>query len=260
MPSSPGATDFSRVRNWALDNMMSYYRQTVVLSTHKKPEVLSLFRQLTNHAGRVRIMSTPKRYGTSSDVVVSVPQRFVRVDDVLSPESSLEKRFDYFVRKVLPDIRSSVDCQALVVIPSYLDFVRVRNHLVQLELDEGGTVFFGSVCEYTKPSDVARARTNLFHGRIKVLLITERFHYFWRYQIRGANTIVWYGLPENAHFYPEIVNFLKDAAEIGRDLRAVQSLALYDLYDMFALDRIVGSGRRKRMTSPTSRSMFLFTE
>jgi U3 small nucleolar RNA-associated protein 25 len=257
MPSSPGSTDFSRVRNWALDNQMRCYRQTVILSTHRKAEISSLFRQLRNHAGRVRVMSTPRKYGSMSDVAISVRQRFMRIENIHSLEASRDQRFDFFVSKVLPELRSSVDCQALVLIPNYFDFVRVRNHLVKLAADEAGTFRFGSICEYSKPNDVARARTNLFHGRINVLLITERFHYFWRYHIRGANSIVWYGLPENGHFYPEIVNFLTDACERGRP---VQSLALYDMYDLFALDRIVGSLRSKRMTSPSSRSTFLFAE
>jgi U3 small nucleolar RNA-associated protein 25 len=255
MPTRPRDADFSRIRQWALDGRMRLFRQTVVLSAHKRADALSLFRGTTNRSGRVRIMPSPKADGSMSDVALSLRQRFLRVDGVTNPGDAPDRRFEEFMTKVLPELRSAVDCQALVVVPSYFDFVRVRNALVALEADEV-TFHFASMSEYSKESDVARAKTRLFTGRVKLLLMTERIHYYWRSVVRGASTVVWYGVPENDHFYPEIVNTLAEAADRGR---AVQSIALYDKFDAFALERIVGTARAKKMASAASRSVYLFS-
>ena len=125
-----------------------------------------------------------------------------------------------------------------------------------MEIQQDDEAFrFASMCEYSKNSDISRARSRLYDKSVSLVLMTERFHYYWRYWIRGADTIVWYGLPENAQFYPEILNMTADAAEVGRP---VQSLALYDAFDAFALERIVGQNRAKKMISKKSRSTFLF--
>lgn len=255
MPSRPRDTDFSRVRQWALDGKMRLYRQTVVLSPYKRADALSLFRTFSNHSGRVRVLNAPKADGTMSDVAVALRQRFLRLDDVASPADAPDRHFEHFMGKVLPDVRSAVDCQALVVIPNYFDFVRVRNALVDLENDEV-SFYFASMSEYSKESDVARARTRFFTRKVSLLLMTERIHYYWRSRVRGANTIVWYGLPENGGFYSEIANTLAEAAERGRP---VQSISIYDDFESFALERIVGSSRSKKMTRRGARRAYLFS-
>lgn len=255
MPSRPRDSDFSRVRPWALNEQMRLFRQTIVLTDQKQADVFSLFRSLDNRAGRVRLYGPPVRSGSIADVIVSMRQRFIRVPNVSGPVDAPDRRFEEFMSQVLPELRSSVDCQAMVVVPSYFDFVRVRNALVALEADEVA-FHFASLSEYSKESDVARAKTRFFTGRVKLLVMTERVHYYWRSNVRGANTIVWYGVPELGHFYPEIVNTVAEAADRGR---RVQSVVLYDEYDVFALERIVGTSRSKKMVAPSSRKAFLFT-
>lgn len=254
LPSGPGKTDFRRVREWALDELMRYFRQTIVLSGHKKPEIMCLFRELRNHGGRVSILEDLPVYGSLADASESLHHRFFRIGNVSSPQDSPDRRFEFFKLSVLPNLRSLTDCQALLFVPSYFDFVRVRNMLVELESDDPD-FSFSSVSEYSSATEVARARTSFFAGKVKVLALTERFHFYWRNRIRGSNTIVWYALPECSHFYPEIVDFTKEAAEDGR---AVQSIALYDRFDEFVLERIVGPRRCKQMKSADSRSVYLF--
>ncbi len=72
-------------------------------------------------------------------------------------------------------------------------------------------------------NDVARARASSATRPIDVL--TECFHFLWRHWIRGVSTVVWYGLPQNAHFFPELLNMSKEMAEAGS---TVQSLAICD--------------------------------
>lgn len=254
MPENTRDTDFSRVKEWCLDGLMAQFRQTVILSAYRKSEFVSLFRDLVNHAGKVQLVDVPRDHGSMTDVVVSMRQTFFKVPLVETPESSPEKRLKFFFDHTLPRLRALVDSQSLVIVPNYLDYVRVRNRLVELN-EEDDSFKFASMCEYSKGTDISRARSRLFGKTVSMVVMTERFHFFWRHWIRGADTIVWYGLPENCHFYPEILNMTADAAEVGRP---VQSLALYDTFDAFALERIVGQSRAKKMVSKKSRSTFLF--
>jgi len=39
-------------------------------------------------------------------------------------------------------------------------------------------------------SEVARARSDFFHGRRDILVVTERFHYYQRFKIRGIQVFL----------------------------------------------------------------------
>ncbi|KAI0564511.1 hypothetical protein FGB62_25g259 [Gracilaria domingensis] len=254
VPSSTRDTDFSRVRDWCLDGLMRKFRQTIVLSEYRKSEFVSMFRRLSNHNGKVQVVQAPREHGTTTDVIVSARQTFFKLPDVDSPLQALDTRLEFFFDNVLPQLRSFVNSRSIIVVPAYFDYVRVRNRLVALA-SEDPSIRFTSMCEYSKPNEVSRARSMLFDGSVSMVLMTERFHFYWRYWIRGANTLVWYSLPENAIFYPELLNMTAEAAESGQ---AVHSIALYNSYDSFSLERIVGNGRCKKMVSKQSRSMYLF--
>lgn len=255
MPTCTRETDFSRVREWCLDGMMSKFRQTIVLARYKKADTMALFREFENHAGKVQLIELPQEYGSMKDVSVIMRQSFFKVPDVKSPADVPEARLKFFFEHTFPAIKALVDSQVLLIAPSYFDFVRVRNRLVKI-MEEDPSFQFSSICEYSQAKDVVRARSRLFDRTVSLIVMTERFHFFWRHWIRGANTIVWYGLPENYEFYPEILNMTDEAADAGR---SVQSFALYDRFDFFLLERIVGPKRCRQMTAKNSRSTYLFT-
>jgi U3 small nucleolar RNA-associated protein 25 len=125
------------------------------------------------------------------------------------------------------------------LIPSYFDFVRVRNYF------KSNNMNFCSCSEYTKANMVTRARSNFFHGRQPFMLLTERFHFFMRYKIRGVRNIVFYQLPEKEAFYSEFLNFIESSG--GNNT----VLALHSKYDNLALERVVGSGRCAKITAAT---------
>lgn len=254
MPLNTRDTDFSRVRDWCLDGQMAKFRQTIVLSQYRKSEFMSMMRGFSNYAGRVDLIQLPTELGSMADVVVSMRQTFLKVPDMDSLSSAREKRLEYFFESTLPMLRALADSRCLLVIPSYFDYVRVRNKFLKL-CEENATLKFASMCEYSKASDVTRARGRLYDGKVSFVLMTERFHFFWRHWVRGANIIVWYELPENGAFYPEVLNMTAEAAELGR---AVQGVALYDRYDSHRLQDIVGQKRCKRMMGEGS-SRYLFT-
>lgn len=90
-----------------------------------------------------------------------------------------DARFKHFVKRILPRLRENPQPGALVFVRSYFDFVRVRNLLTSED------VSFAVVSEYTPPKDAARARSIFADGRKRVLLITERAHFYFRRRVRG---------------------------------------------------------------------------
>lgn len=136
-------TDFSRVRSWCLNQWSRFYRQTLLFASHELAEFRSLFNsRCSNYRGKVRLLN-PIVNGTMKHVAIHVTQTFHRID-VLSIQSSFDQRFDYFKKTILPQFKAASKAHCLVFIPSYFDFVRIRNYF------KGETMNFVQICEYTK--------------------------------------------------------------------------------------------------------------
>lgn len=142
-PQSARNTDFSRVRPWCLNGWSRFYRQTLLFSSHELAEFRSLFNtRCSNYRGRVRPIN-PIENGSIKHVAIPIPQTFHRVD-VASIQSSFDQRFDYFINQILPQFKAASKAHCLVFIPSYFDFVRIRNYFKK------ETMNFVQICEYTK--------------------------------------------------------------------------------------------------------------
>lgn len=81
-------------------------------------------RRCSNWQGKIRVIE--KATGVVQKVVGQVQQRFERVvcDSLVE---LAEARFQHFKHEVLPKLRSSAQGHTLIFIPSYFDYVRVRN-------------------------------------------------------------------------------------------------------------------------------------
>jgi len=150
-----------------------------------------------------------------------------------------ELRFEFFKSKVFSKLLHSVQGQVLIYIPSYLDYVRVRNFFKQQA--EETELPYGLCCEYTPNSSLSRARSKFQDGRYKFLLYSERLHYNRRLNIKGAKNIIFYAPPTYPNFYSEIINSLTNEG-------AAYCLLIYSMYDIYQLERIVGSKRAQTMT------------
>ncbi|XP_064403011.1 U3 small nucleolar RNA-associated protein 25 homolog isoform X2 [Halichondria panicea] len=235
-PREAHGADISRLREWAVNEWGKYYRQTLVFSSFFTPEINALFNNYChNYAGRVRVGEGPGD-GCVSQVVVQAPQVFHRVH-CLSHKELPEARLTYFVEKILPDFCGELTKQTAIFVPSYFDFVRVRNHMKRAELSHC------LLSEYTKTSQVSRCRTEFYHKQKHFLLYTERLHFFRRYHLRGIHHLIFYSLPLYAEFYPELVNMLEEAGQMG----GVTCTVLYSRYELHMLSRIVGNVRARKM-------------
>ncbi|PVV04569.1 hypothetical protein BB560_000934, partial [Smittium megazygosporum] len=265
IPKKPRDADFSRIRTSYLDGLMKHLRQTIMLSDFITPEFLNLFNaNFLSYGGK--LMLKPEYKGTMSQILLSdIELVFNRVSSK-SVSESLDARFKYFVEKILPYIEGEGN---MIFIPSYFDYVRIRNHIKRETSLEAGYL-----CEYTSRSDISRNRTWFFHGRFKVILYTERLHYYYRYKLRGTKRIIFYGLPDHPQYFPELVNEIeveneniskkgkdsnknKPLMEIEADTAAYgsssntlpQCLGLFTKYDLLKLERIVGSKEASKMVN-----------
>ncbi|XP_038617328.1 digestive organ expansion factor homolog [Tachyglossus aculeatus] len=238
LPLESHGVDFSRVRMWSLNNWSKYYRQTLLFGALQDPQVNSIFNKYcVNYRGQVAVRNAPVT-GSISHVLVQLPHVFQRLE-VESLLSVMDARFHFFVDKVLPQYRDAVMSHTLIYIPSYFDFVRLRNYFKKEELS------FTQICEYSKRSDISRARHFFLKGEKQFLLFTERFHFYKRYTIKGIRNLIFYELPTYPHFYSEVCNMLK--AMSGSDEATWTCTALYSKFDAQKLAAVVGVDRGAQM-------------
>ncbi|TQS37740.1 hypothetical protein Golomagni_01774 [Golovinomyces magnicellulatus] len=246
-PKETHGCDFSRVRSWYLDNNAKYFRQTITLTAFNTPEINALlFNHSKNLAGKAKI--DPNYPGVIQDLGLKVKQTFSRLDSA-SFVADPDVRFTYFTTAIMSSLtrHSKENNGLLILIPSYLDFVRVRNYLLMSQAT--ANLSFGSISEYSSVKEVARARSHFYSGRHNVLIYTERAHHYRRYRIRGVRKVVMYGLPENPIFYKEIVGgFLGRSVQEGQLMPGEGSVrVIYSKWDALKLERIVGLERVRSM-------------
>ncbi|MCJ1308400.1 rRNA-binding ribosome biosynthesis protein utp25 [Agyrium rufum] len=251
-PKEAHGCDFSRVRHWYLDGNAKYYRQTIVTTAFVTPDINLLFgRYMQNFSGRIRCGKETYQ-GTMLDLPIQLKQTFSRFVTTSVPNQS-DERFKYFTNAIIPTLtrksrsENARESGILIFIPSYMDFVRVRNFLATSSTTQN--ISFGSISEYTSAREVARARSHFYSGRHSVLLYTERAHHFRRMVIKGARKIIMYALPDNPIFYKELAgDFLAASLLVGKaELQEVVVRSVFSKFDVFKLQRIVGSQRWEKM-------------
>ena len=237
-PKSTHDTDISRVRMWAVNEWSKYYRQSLMFSSFPTPEINGIFNKyFQNFAGKTKwcVSDVP---GTVQQVSSIVPQVFHKIN-ADSYVSLADKRFDYFINQILPNLTKNQTAVA-IFIPSYFDFVRIRNYMKKEEMS------FVQISEYTKKSYSSHSRTMFKDGRKQFLLFTGRFHFFYRYRLTAIKHLVLYDMPLYPHFYPEIVNFIGNNKETTV---SPSCTTLFSQYDALKLQGIVGTVRMKKMLS-----------
>ncbi|EEB09908.1 conserved hypothetical protein [Pediculus humanus corporis] len=243
-PKESHGVDFSRVRSWALNGWTKYYRQTLLFSSFPFTELNAIFnRRCFNYGGKIRV-ANPVEDGSICRVVVPLSHIYQRFETD-SAVNSLDDRFKYFTEKILPQFKDPIMTGVLIYVPSYFDYVRIRNYLKQSDYN------FVQICEYSKDSKVARARDMFFHNEVRILLYSERFHFYRRITVKGIRHLVFYQLPIMPNFYSELCNLMQDANQnkfLSNDSLMTVTV-LYCKYDVHQLGNVVKTSRAGKMLS-----------
>ncbi|XP_011496287.1 PREDICTED: digestive organ expansion factor homolog [Ceratosolen solmsi marchali] len=254
-PKKAHDTDFSRVRSWCINGWSKYYRQTLIFSAVQLPEIHGIFNKFCyNYAGKLKVMN-PISTGSIVQVVVQVPQVFQRFN-VSDHTKFIEARFEFFTTKVLSQFKDSIMNHTLIFVPSYFDYVKLRNYFRKEEIS------FVQICEYSRLAKIARARDMFFHSDAHFLLYTERFHFFRRIRIKGIRHIIFYAPPVFSHFYSEMCNFMQEAYQNQKagSSSNMTVTTIYCKYDVLPLSAIVGSERANKMISSNKTVHMIMTE
>jgi len=223
---------FSRIKPWYLDEHATYLRQSVLLTAYETPETRALFNtSLKNVAGKIRT----QRHWPPVSVPEGLDQNFIHFDCV-SPADETDKRFNHFTTQLLPAVLKSAvqSANTVVFVPSSFDFIRVHNYFRKY-----AGVSFAVLSEYSSNEEISRARQAFFHGNKQFLLMSERFHFYKRYKLRGIRNLIFYGPPDHSQFFTELLSypFLDDDVEVSD----ITCRVLYSKYDWFRLERIAGT-------------------
>eukprot|EP00605_Chrysophyceae_sp_TOSAG23-4_P002836 GSChrysophyteH1.ASY1.ANO1.3124.1 assembled CDS len=173
MPTYSHDTDFSRVRPYFLDSEGANHRQIIVTSHFLDANINSTFRRFGHsHAGKLTF-----RYnwaGCLGAVRNHLRQLFQRIpftDDALQENDC---RWEYFRDHVLMPILRTGQTRTLIVAPSYIHYIKIRNELLRLEANAA------FICEYSRDSEISRGRSRFYHGRHDILVYSGRCHFFRR--------------------------------------------------------------------------------
>lgn len=247
MPSKPRKMDIARVRPWHLENWSKYYRQLIMFASISVPLVHSFFQ--TNSLNYEGYLTFRHRVDNpqAKQVTSSCKQHFLYYDSSNAKEAS-DHRFNYFIKHVLPNYtalgnvsseeenKNPID-HTLIVVSSYFDYVRIRNHFRREKLS------FTQICEYTEDNKVAKARQLFYFGARQFLIYSERCHFYHRYKIKGVRRVIFYEPPTYAKFYTEIVNMLTpklQGKKFVEDSEQFVATTLFSNHDTLQLGAIIG--------------------
>ena len=138
----------------------------------------------------------------------------------------------------------------IIFIPSSFDFIRVHNYfrknagvtftvLSEYVLSDIEKTNTNPAHRYSTPQDISRARQAFFTSKKAFLLVSERFHFYKRYKIRGIRNVIFYGPPDHPQYFTEFLSY--PFIDEGVEPSDVTCRLLWSRYDRFRLERIVGT-------------------
>ncbi|KAI3648536.1 hypothetical protein MP228_006390 [Amoeboaphelidium protococcarum] len=258
-----------------------YVRQNIIISRYQFPELNALCNRFClNIAGSVQYKREVYDGCLANVEVPGLKQIFIKVGNVSSHLDAEDARFQYLIDTIIPSVadqrKQSLNLAGggkglgcCIVVPTYLEFLKLRNWFEKLEsdaeqyVDAPKPLSYVAISEYSSAGDISRSRSHFYHGKRDFMVVTERFHYFRRYRLRGIKQLVFSGPVANAHFYTEFASMLVDLKNTDADVdelldRNSKVVVLYSKYDALALERIVGTSKLPKMIHG-SKELFMFS-
>eukprot|EP00108_Taenia_solium_P010938 TsM_000954800 transcript=TsM_000954800 gene=TsM_000954800 len=109
-------------------------------------------------------------------------------------------RLAAFKQRLLPRLRKGFDERVLIYVPDYYDLEELRKLLREEALS------FCCIHEYIEDNEAERYRNLFDQGRIRIMLLSERYYFYRRRKIRGARNFIFYGVPTFPWFVRELLS------------------------------------------------------
>ncbi|GBL78333.1 Digestive organ expansion factor [Araneus ventricosus] len=253
LPKESHDCNFFRVRMYALDGNAKYFRQTVLISSVEQRFYESaIFRNFCfNYKGYLSTFTQVKTPGINK--IFDTVRVCFRLFDTADPASEIDDRFEFFTKKVLPEFKEKEFVQTLIYIPSYFDFVRLRNFFRENEMSAV------MVCEHSKPGKVAQARNYFFNGWRHFMLYTERAHFYNRYNIKGVQHILFYQPSTNPRFFQDVNFYFLDSNPKRKGEQKTCTIVA-SKNDFIPLKNIVGLSEAKKMVDSDQKIFIRYVE
>ncbi|KAI6191331.1 U3 small nucleolar RNA-associated protein 25-like protein [Aphelenchoides bicaudatus] len=233
--------DISRVRSWTLDGHGKFYRQTIAFSEINFTELRILFAKYDrNFAGLLNLTSLP--FSRLDEIEVPIVQELHRFD-CDDPEKQSDLRFDYFVRNILLKLKTGT----LIFVPSYFDYIRLRNHFKK------DNESFAQIHEYASDAKIKKSRKAFGSHEKKLMLLTERVHFFRHIIVKGVKSVVFYQMPTNPEFYAQMINMTNEEGKI-------HSQVIYSNTDVIRMQNVFGPKYTKELFQSEKKFHALISE
>jgi U3 small nucleolar RNA-associated protein 25 len=171
-PKEAHDCDFSRVRLWAAEGKSKYFRQNIIL-THTPNEWFNSFmNQYSINMNGMVTMAPMEITGSLGvkNVPLPVPQLFQRIEGATRADA-FKNRMKTFCKIIGDLVKAKLD-GILIYIPSFYDFVKIRNYM------EENSMKFLTLNEYSERAEAKRVRTMFENAEMPFLLFTERRYTF----------------------------------------------------------------------------------
>lgn len=194
--------------------------------------------------GIVRLADLPSGEPLKHTSAMGIGKQFFLHVPCVSLSEQNEQLFQTFENKYWKPLGIGLE-RLLIVANSYYNFLRLRRFF----RDEG--TGFCSAFEYSKHKDLSFARQQFSSGKKRVMLVTERFLWYRRYKLKGTNYVLFFGPPETPQIYEDVLSNVRIPSQCN-------SMCLFTKYDGFALERIAGHERARRMLTSPPGKVFVF--
>lgn len=234
--TTEGLSEINRVFPWAIDGKSALKRQTIVISMISNATISATVRGFRNVGGR-SIWQLASHDGVLKQITLPVRQHFLRFD-AASPTTLDDERFTFFQEELFKSKLSPLierDVRTILFVPSYFDFVRVRNFLHR-EYRES----YAAISEYCSPRQQRQALGQFTDLEKPLLVITERFYFFKRYFVKMAEVLCFYSPPAFPTFYVHLIGKLSATPNSC-------VITTFCRFDTHELVRICGTDKTKQL-------------
>eukprot|EP00792_Barthelona_sp_PAP020_P014085 TRINITY_DN9716_c0_g1_i1.p1 TRINITY_DN9716_c0_g1~~TRINITY_DN9716_c0_g1_i1.p1 ORF type:complete len:594 (+),score=179.24 TRINITY_DN9716_c0_g1_i1:59-1840(+) len=229
------------------EQLMSCFRQNIILSSFQFPKLLSLFKTYCrSHVGQIRTRTLGNNCTQYLPAGCSLHlHRLSKVDTV---KESLEKRVDYLKDELLLPLGNTPQIKILLVVSTRVEFLMVKKMLDSIEAN------YLFLSEYWDRTERQSAWSRFTDLEVQILLISERYYFYHREKLRKFHSIVQVAPLQNPFLQQQLFESLSNSKS-----NSPKITILFTKYERLCLDRIIGYKETQALLNSVESDDFLIT-